>query len=192
MIQKINMPTGVYVRTNFHIEMIKIGISKHERHLSDKGREILSQKCIERHLGKKQSEETKIKRGIYKTGINHHKFKHGLSENKEYKKILKREWVNLHRDYVNYTNAIRRALLKNSKGSFSYEDWIYIKRKFNYTCQMCGKKEPEIKLTIDHIIPLSKGGDNDIKNIQPLCKFCNCSKGNKIILQIKSKLEDLT
>lgn len=185
------MPTGIYTRTDLHRKLIKIGISKSERHLTDEGRKILSEKCIERHLGKKQSEETKIKRGIYKKGVNHRNFKHGLSNTIEYKKRIKKEWINLHRDYVNYTNAIRRALVRNSNGTFSYEDWIYIKRKSNFTCQMCGKKEPDIKLTIDHIIPLSKGGNNDVTNIQPLCKFCNGSKGNKVILQIKNKLEDL-
>ncbi len=43
----------------------------------------------------------------------------------------------------------------------------------------CGYKEPEIKLTLDHVIPLSKGGRNIIDNIQPLCLACNDSKGTK-------------
>ena len=65
------------------------------------------------------------------------------------------------------------------------EEWENLKKKFNYKCLKCGKKEPAIKLTIDHIIPISKNGKNIIKNIQPLCRSCNSSKGNKIINYIK-------
>ena len=70
----------------------------------------------------------------------------------------------------------RRTLSKS--GSFTAKEWEEVKKQYNYTCPMCGRKEPEIKLTIDHIIPLSKGGMNTIKNIQPLCAHCNCVKYN--------------
>lgn len=51
--------------------------------------------------------------------------------------------------------------------------------KYNYSCLRCNKKD--IELTIDHIIPLSKGGSNNIDNIQPLCRSCNSLKGTKVI-----------
>ena len=43
----------------------------------------------------------------------------------------------------------------------------------NFTCQYCGKRE---LLTVDHIIPESKGGKTELNNLQTLCKSCNARK----------------
>jgi 5-methylcytosine-specific restriction endonuclease McrA len=56
-----------------------------------------------------------------------------------------------------------------------------LKAHYNYTCLACHRQEPEIELTIDHIVPLSRGGTNDTSNLQPLCKSCNSGKGERII-----------
>lgn len=41
-------------------------------------------------------------------------------------------------------------------------------------CGMCGAWDD---LTWDHIVPISRGGTNDWKNLQCLCRSCNSSKG---------------
>ena len=43
-------------------------------------------------------------------------------------------------------------------------------------CQRCGATD---NLTIDHIKPFSKNGSDDEKNLQCLCKNCNCKKSAK-------------
>jgi len=45
------------------------------------------------------------------------------------------------------------------------------------SCLACGSDED---ICIDHVIPVSKGGENSIDNYQPLCKSCNSSKRDKI------------
>lgn len=45
-------------------------------------------------------------------------------------------------------------------------------------CAYCGKKA---KLTLDHVVPLSKGGKHSKDNVVPACSHCNSSKGNKTL-----------
>ncbi len=52
----------------------------------------------------------------------------------------------------------------------------YVFERDRYQCQSCGKTKLETKLTIDHIIPLARGGQNDISNLQSLCRPCNQQK----------------
>ena len=53
----------------------------------------------------------------------------------------------------------------------------------DYKCKNC---EKEKNLVLDHIVPLSQRGNNNIENLQVLCKLCNQKKGNKNPLPFKS------
>lgn len=44
-------------------------------------------------------------------------------------------------------------------------------------CVSCGKPSN----SIDHIIPLVRGGDNSMSNLQPMCNKCNSKKGDKLL-----------
>lgn len=45
-------------------------------------------------------------------------------------------------------------------------------------CHYCGKRLIESKLTLDHVVPLSKGGARGMKNIVACCVKCNTRRGN--------------
>ncbi len=46
-------------------------------------------------------------------------------------------------------------------------------------CQYCNKKFPREQLSMDHIIPKSKGGPSSFTNIVTACKACNAFKDNR-------------
>jgi hypothetical protein len=52
-----------------------------------------------------------------------------------------------------------------------------IKEKWNYECAYCGETE---NLTLDHIVPRSKGGSDRVTNVLCACKECNNDKGHQI------------
>jgi len=52
----------------------------------------------------------------------------------------------------------------------------YVYGRDNFQCQSCGKQGTETQLNVDHIIPLAKGGSNDLSNLQTLCYQCNQAK----------------
>ncbi|MBD2612379.1 MAG: HNH endonuclease [Nostoc sp. ZfuVER08] len=56
----------------------------------------------------------------------------------------------------------------------------YVWQRDKYQCRSCGKTATETNLTIDHIIPLARGGQNDISNLQTLCFTCNRQKTDRI------------
>lgn len=110
---------------------------------------------------------------------------------KDEKRIYDKNWQKKDRkdnpEKYRFRTKQRRNLLRESSGlsgkkfnsDFTLSIWEQMKQECNYTCKICKKCEPEIKLTIDHIIPLSKNGRHSKENIQPLCHSCNSRKKDK-------------
>jgi hypothetical protein len=48
-----------------------------------------------------------------------------------------------------------------------------------FACRYCGKAPPEVKLVVDHVIPVAKGGTNDETNLITSCESCNQGKSDK-------------
>lgn len=66
---------------------------------------------------------------------------------------------------------------KKKRRSLDKKIFKELLRKYNFKCVFCQSKD---KLSIDHIHPVSKGGNDDLSNLQILCKSCNSQKGSKI------------
>lgn len=59
----------------------------------------------------------------------------------------------------------------------SFSEWKFIKDRFGNVCFYCNESKT---LTMDHFMPLSKGGLHVPENIVPACRNCNSKKGAKI------------
>lgn len=96
-------------------------------------------------------------------------------------KKSKAEWHKRDPDRGAMYQQRRRAKKAENGGSFTTAEWQALKAQYSFQCLRCRRREPEIKLTMDHVVPVTRGGSNDISNIQPLCQKCNLSKGTQMI-----------
>ena len=67
----------------------------------------------------------------------------------------------------------RRTLLIGA-GTYSPTEWLALCDKQDNRCLRCFGLKP---LSVDHVVPLSRGGSNTIENLQGLCRECNSIKG---------------
>lgn len=75
----------------------------------------------------------------------------------------------------------RKTRLSAVRCDFTREQWEQIKAFYANRCAFCGKKT---KLTMDHVTPISKGGEHTAANIIPLCLPCNSSKKDRPVSKV--------
>jgi 5-methylcytosine-specific restriction endonuclease McrA len=78
-----------------------------------------------------------------------------------------------------YYSRIPKATLRLSRKSIYERD--------NYTCYICGKKFGEKHLSLDHMIPVSKGGRTEWENLATCCIDCNSDKADNLLSELKIK-----
>ncbi len=59
-------------------------------------------------------------------------------------------------------------------------------------CHYCGKTFPPAELTMDHAIPLARGGRSEKFNLVPCCKECNTQKQRLLPYEWEAYMESLT
>lgn len=118
---------------------------------------------------------------------------HTDSKYREGLKASKQKWEKKNREKINITTRawhIRnphksseyhtryRTRKAQNGGNHTAIEFGVLCKKYGNECLACGIGG---KLTVDHVVPIAKGGTNDISNIQPLCMSCNASKQDKTI-----------
>jgi len=80
---------------------------------------------------------------------------------------------------TNYNDIHRTTVKYSSKGVY---------RRDNYTCQYCNQRKKTEELSIDHVLPQSKGGKTNWLNCVTACFPCNNKKSDKTLEQAGLKL----
>lgn len=101
-------------------------------------------------------------------------------KNKSRLRMFSRMWDNYRKNFRDWSfdkphllTMRREATKVISKRKI--RTWLFNRDGF---CLCCGSNE---SLTVDHIVPVSRGGKNSLSNFQTLCRSCNSRKGTKYI-----------
>jgi len=113
------------------------------------------------------------------------KYKKGWYEaNKKRISKRKKEWSLTERGKASRQriDTKRRTKIEGVLNTLTAGDWQDILKKHNFKCVYCGKDLLTLfgKPEKDHVIPISKGGNNTKDNIVPSCRGCNARKGSNI------------
>ena len=84
-----------------------------------------------------------------------------------------KRWEQANPDRCAHYRGQRKARLR-SGGHHSQQEWRELCFLYQGVCPRC--KRAVKRFSLDHIVPISKGGSNWIWNVQPLCRSCNSSK----------------
>lgn len=145
------------------------------RHYYKANREMLLAKGKERYWSNLDSERERKKR----------------SNQREEAKVLARQagkrFYRKHKAKV-LAKAHRR---RTAVGCFTSEQWLAKCAYWGWRCHLCLGELNAQSATVDHRIPLSKGGNNWLANLAPACGFCNKSRGNRDELQYRIYIRTL-
>lgn len=91
----------------------------------------------------------------------------------------RRAWRKANPERVRENVRRREAQKAGVENTFNAEEEVLLWDMYKGCCYVC--REPAT--TVDHVIPISKGGPNNLNNCRPACKSCNFSKGAKDVLE---------
>jgi len=136
------------------------------------------ERILEQHREYRRRNKERIKqynRGYYETNKEYLK---------EYRLNYMRKWLKTvdGRACNQRSKTKRRTKMREIVNTLTAQEWLNILEKHNFKCAYCGCQFNEDNLpTRDHIIPISRGGNNTKENVIPACLSCNDKKGIKIL-----------
>jgi 5-methylcytosine-specific restriction endonuclease McrA len=138
----------------------------------DRGKEYYLRnrsKVKERHQNWARQNKDKVNKRARRWAENH----------PEKAKEVARSWVKRNPEKATAFYHKYRTERTKAGGTYTATEWKALVKRYGGKCLCCGRDD--VKLTADHVVPVSKGGTSNIDNLQPLCQTCNSKKRDKII-----------
>jgi len=132
-----------------------------------------------------------------KAAANKKRYNKWVKENRERSREIKKKYADKNKEKIAkrkseyYKNnpdkwriytAKRRAVVKEAETNYISDEEI--STLYASPCFYCGETE---NITMEHLIPLSRGGRHSIGNLAPMCESCNKSKNDKLLVEWKSR-----
>lgn len=91
-----------------------------------------------------------------------------------------------------YTPASDEHVAREKRRARDLRDSQWWKRRVAHgQCHYCGRSTPPRELTMDHVVPIARGGASERGNVVPCCKDCNSRKKDLLPLEWEEYLEGL-
>lgn len=164
--------------SNYNVLSDQIGLSDMlDTTFSERTFLKIETKLYKKHKQVRPITNTDIKYQISYTspkGRNHYE-NHKVVNAENIKRMLER----INKDIEH--KKTRQYKIKEERSKMSSSLRYNILKRDKYRCQICGSQQSDgVKLHIDHIVPVSKGGKTVSSNLQTLCDRCNMGKSNKV------------
>lgn len=93
------------------------------------------------------------------------------------KTIRKKDWIKIRHRYHSHKYRVSKNGKTRSAGQNGIRQFLLNALKNKHTtCPLCNLPFLTKIMQVDHIMPISRGGSNNVYNLQMLCKSCNSRK----------------
>lgn len=94
-------------------------------------------------------------------------------------------------DEINRQKQQKKQQKKQSRRTYTPKERSIIYKKDNGRCYLCGKELLYSEMTLDHVIPLAKGGKDGIENLRCCCAKCNQWKADSYSGDFENKISNI-
>lgn len=155
---------------------------EHQRYLLQ--RDLFNQRSLDWRKTNREQYLKNRKRGYRVNAVRERaRSKTWKLKNPEKTRQTIKNWIRKNPDKKRAHDARYRANKNNcAVNDFTAAQWRRLKEMYGGRCAYCTRSSA--RLEQDHVIPLSRGGNNTMNNMLPACKSCNSRKKDRLLEEV--------